>query len=85
MFRIRVDPIRLTGGAAVFVAAVLLLVSCAPAKPAAHRELTQRQRDSTLGKSVLPGAFTVTKALEASDRASTRSADLDRQASSDGD
>lgn len=64
-------------------AAALLLASGCAREATARRELTQRQRDSTLGRSILPGAVTVTKALEASDRAATRSQDLDRQVESD--
>lgn len=51
----------------------------------AHRELTQRQRDSILGKSILPGASVVTRALSVSDQASARSASLDAQAGASDD
>jgi len=40
-------------------------------------ELTQRQRDSAIGASSLPGARGVTRALEASDSAAARSSRLD--------
>ena len=58
----------------------LLLASCAQ-KAAPHRELTERERDSTLGKSVIPGAAGVTKALEVSDSAAVRAQRMDAQGS----
>lgn len=48
-------------------------------KTTAHRELTERQRDSTLGRSVLPGASAVTRALQVSDQASNAAAKMDSQ------
>jgi len=47
-----------------------------------HRELTQRERDSTLGRSVIPGAGTVTRALQESDRAGSAAHSLDAQVDS---
>jgi hypothetical protein len=64
-------------------AAALLVASSCARETTARRELTQRQRDSTLGGSILPGAATVTRALAASDRAATRAQDLDREAGSE--
>lgn len=84
VIRIRVDPIRLAAATAAFAAAVLLLSSCAPAPATARRELTQRERDSTLGKSVLPGAGVVTRALQESDRAAAAAQQLDQQVESEG-
>ncbi|HUF66887.1 MAG TPA: hypothetical protein VMM17_13005 [Gemmatimonadaceae bacterium] len=40
-------------------------------------ELTQRQRDSAIGASSLPGARGVTRALDAADSAAARSSRLD--------
>jgi hypothetical protein len=65
-------------------AAVLLLASsqlaCGGAKPdnALHRDsLTQRQRDSVIANSKLPGAGGVKGALNASDAAAARQQALD--------
>ena len=60
-------------------AALTAFAGCSKTETA-HRELTERQRDSILGKSVLPGASVVTRALSVSDRASARAASLDAQA-----
>ena len=62
-------------------AALTAFAGCSKSETA-QRELTQRQRDSILGKSVLPGASVVTRALSVSDRASARAASLDAQAGS---
>ena len=73
---------------AVFVlaafAALTAVAGCSRTETA-HRELTQRQRDSILGKSILPGASVVTRALSVSDRATARSASLDAQAGASDD
>ena len=46
----------------------ILLVACADKKPAKTRDqMTQREKDSVLGVSGLPGAQGVTKALNMSD------------------
>ena len=47
------------------------------------RTLTQRERDSTLGASALPGAGVVKRALKESDAAGARAATLDSQTESD--
>lgn len=39
--------------------------------------LTERQRDSVIARSSLPGAGVVGRALQVSDRSATRAADLD--------
>ena len=61
--------------------AVLLLVAaaCASNDTQANRRdtMTQRQKDSVLGQSGLPGAQGVTKALRASDSAKARQAQMD--------
>ena len=59
-------------------AMVLLLVAaagCAPrSQPTARAPLTERQRDSILARSSLPGAPVVGRALEVSDRAADHAA-----------
>lgn len=65
-------------------AALTAFAGCSKSETA-QRELTQRQRDSILGKSVLPGASVVTRALSVSDQASARSASLDAQAGASDD
>ena len=47
-----------------------------------HRELSQRERDSTLGKSVIPGAAAVTRTLAESDKAARAAGQLDAQVDS---
>lgn len=64
------------------LAAVLAVVACggAPAsrQTAAQRDtLTQRQRDSAIGASKLPGAHGITAAQRAADSLSAQSARLD--------
>ncbi len=60
-------------------AALLLAGACAkePPKQAGRDSLTQRQRDSAIGASQLPGAQGVQKALKASDSATARANALD--------
>ena len=65
-------------------AVLLAFAGCAKSE-VAHRELTERQRDSILGKSVLPGASVVTRALSASDQAASRASSMDAQAASSDD
>ena len=52
------------------------LGACAKEGPP-RRALTERERDSTLGKSVIPGGAAVTRALEVSDSASARAVRMD--------
>lgn len=52
----------------------LLLVACSKDKTAQKPPLTERQRDSTIAASKLPGAGVVGKALEQSDSAKARAA-----------
>jgi hypothetical protein len=63
----------------VLAAAVLLAAGCGSTQRAENErpELTQRQRDSVLARSGLPGSRTVGMALHQSDRAALRSSDLD--------
>jgi hypothetical protein len=65
------------------VAAVLLLaLGCSGKKAETTRDLTERQRDSILAKSVLPGASAVGAALHAGDRETSRDAGLNAQVDS---
>lgn len=65
-------------------AALTAFAGCSKTETA-QRELTERQRDSILGKSVLPGASVVTRALSVSDKATARAAAMDAQAASTDD
>lgn len=58
---------------------LLLVVACASEDTGANRRdtMTQRQRDSVLAQSGLPGAHGVGKALNAADSAKARQAQLD--------
>ncbi len=42
-----------------------------------HAELTERQRDSVIAKSVLPGAQVVGRAMAVTDQAAARAANMD--------
>jgi hypothetical protein len=63
-----------------YVLVVIALVSgagCSPSSQSSARApLTERQRDSVLAKSILPGAPVVGRALDVSDHATDRSAEL---------
>ena len=61
----------------VLCLAVLAASSAACARTETHRQLTERERDSTLGKSVLPGSAVVTRALEVSDSSAARAQRMD--------
>jgi len=65
-------------GAGVGIAIVLAgaIPGCAPQEepPTKRAPLTERERDSTLGASGLPGGAAVTKALAVSDTAAARAA-----------
>ena len=74
---------RMSGLTAIATLALLLAAAGCSQSTTSSRELTQRQRDSTLGKSVLPGSFVVTRALKTSDQASAAAKQLDAQAASD--
>ena len=63
------------------LAAVLVASSLACAKTETRRQLTERERDSTLGKSAIPGGAAVTRALEVSDSGSARARAMDRDIS----
>lgn len=64
---------------AILLAAVTLLLACgvSDADRNAVDTLTQRQRDSVVGASGLPGARGVQRALEVADSASARNRRLD--------
>jgi len=49
-----------------------------------HKELTERERDSTLGKSAIPGAAAVTRTLAESDSMAARAARQDAQVPASG-
>ena len=70
--------------AALIIACVALLGGCAGDAPDADEvpadTITQRQRDSVIGASRLPGAQGVRGALKASDAAAARAAALDSAA-----
>jgi hypothetical protein len=56
------------------------VVGCSPRSGQTSRApLTERQRDSVLAKSSLPGASVVGRALDVSDRAADRAAGADAQ------
>ena len=78
---------RRRAGAVLLLAgfAVLLAFAGCSKSETAHRELTERQRDSILGKSVLPGASVVTRALSVSDQATARASSMDAQAAASDD
>lgn len=63
----------------VVIAVAFLAAACAGPESGGNRRdtMTQRQRDSVLGRSGLPGAAGVTKALGAADSAKARQAQLD--------
>jgi hypothetical protein len=64
-------------------AGVLLLApGCSGKKTETTRILTERQRDSVLAKSALPGASAVGAALNAADRETARDAGLNAQVDS---
>ena len=64
-------------GTALALVALLALIGCSPrSAPAERTPLTERQRDSVLARSGLPGAPVVGRALEVSDRAGDRAAEM---------
>jgi hypothetical protein len=58
-------------------AALLVVCACASAKDQSKRPATERERDSVLGASQLPGATGVSGALRAQDSAAARNSRLD--------
>ncbi|GAC1477236.1 MAG: hypothetical protein NVS1B4_19570 [Gemmatimonadaceae bacterium] len=61
----------------LLTAALLYAAACANGGAGDRARLTQRERDSTIGASSLPGAGGVRRALGASDSAVARNARLD--------
>jgi hypothetical protein len=61
------------------IALAASLAACSPSETGGNRRdtMTQRQKDSVLGQSGLPGAQGVTKALAASDSVRARTAQQD--------
>jgi hypothetical protein len=70
--------------AALAVALAALFAAGCSGSPSTRRQLTERERDSTLGRSALPGASAVTRALKESDRATNAAHQLDQQVESQG-
>jgi hypothetical protein len=59
------------------LALILASMACSPTSDDTKRPASQRERDSVLGASRLPGARGVRGALEASDSAAARTSRLD--------
>jgi len=60
------------------LASALLVAACSSSEGGNNRDtMTQRQKDSVLGQSGLPGAQGVTKALRASDSVKSHQAQAD--------
>lgn len=57
---------------ACLLAAALILPACTDKKKTEESPLTQRERDSIIGESVLPGAQGVRGALQVADSAAAR-------------
>ena len=62
----------------VLIAVLSFATGCSGESGSQTRTLTQRQRDSTLAQTKLPGASVVKKSLALSDSASTRAARLEQ-------
>lgn len=70
---------------AVSLAVVALVAgACGGGGASTHKELTERERDSTLGKSAIPGAAAVTRTLAESDSMAARAARQDAQVPASG-
>ena len=64
----------------LLVLVLAAIAACTGKEPAgSKRELTQRQRDSVLAETPLPGAKVVGRALEVSDSTAARAKRLDEQ------
>ncbi len=62
--------------------ALALAAGCTSRKSEVTKDLTERQRDSILARSGLPGAGAVGSALKASDREASRASSRDAQVDS---
>ena len=76
-----VSPRRARAAVILLALAALVAAGCSRSGTS-RRELSQRQRDSTLGASAIPGAFGVKHALRASDNASRHAATFEVQVDS---
>jgi len=61
----------------VIVALTIGVAGCAKDEPDARRDLTQREKDSILGASQIPGAKAVKRAMTSADSAAARQTRLD--------
>ena len=61
----------------VIVALTIGVAGCAKDEPDARRDLSQREKDSILGASQIPGAKAVKRAMTSADSAAARQARLD--------
>ncbi|HMJ19868.1 MAG TPA: hypothetical protein VK478_15895 [Gemmatimonadaceae bacterium] len=61
----------------VIVALTIGITACGKDEPDARRDLTQREKDSILGASQIPGAKAVKRAMTSADSAAARQARLD--------
>lgn len=67
----------------IILSLLLLCAGCAPrSEPSARAPLSERQRDSVLAQSRLPGASGVGRAMAVSDRAGERAASMNAAADS---
>ena len=65
--------------------ALSLVAGCAPKAQAPKRELSERERDSLIGVSGLPGGTVVTRALATSDSMAARAARQNNDTEHSGD
>ena len=59
------------------MAAVAVGATACSGEPERTRDLTQREKDSILGASVVPGAKVITRAMKSADSATSRQSRLD--------
>jgi hypothetical protein len=69
--------LSIRGIGVVVVALSIGIMACAKDEPDARRDLTQREKDSILGASQIPGAKAVKRAMTSADSAAARQAQLD--------
>ena len=68
------DPAKVVIALSFFATA---LIGCGTGEPDPRRDLTQREKDSILGASQIPGAKAVKRSLTSADSAAARQARLD--------